>query len=251
VVLDTAGIAISQAAYFQGIPALAFDGANFLVVWMDLRSGTGLDIYGARVTQAGVVLDPTGIVISTAVNYQADPAIAFDGANFLVVWTDYRNNPDTSDIYGARVSTGGVVFDSGPVVRQEGNQYSPALARGTGSQLFLVYQGWAGTVGGKTYNVSRIWGKMDPHPGIEDTMNDERGALNLGATIVRGVLFLGDCPRTGTVPKTVLLDISGRKVADLRPGANDVSWLSPGVYFVRERHAQAQAQAVRKVIVTR
>jgi hypothetical protein len=52
-------------------------------------------------------------------------------------------------------------------------------------------------------------------------------------TIVRGVLFLeGDCPRTGTVPKTVLLDISGRKVLDLKPGPNDASRLAVGVYFV-------------------
>ena len=56
----------------------------------------------------------------------------------------------------------------------------------------------------------------------------------LTATIVRGVLFLdGDCPRTGTVPKTVLLDISGRKVLDLRQGVNDVRHMAPGVYFVR------------------
>jgi DNA-binding beta-propeller fold protein YncE len=69
-------------------------------------------------------------------------------------------------------------------------------------------------------------------------------------TIVRGVLFLnGDCPRTGTVPKTVLLDITGSKVLDLKSGANDVRALSPGVYFVRE--AQAQAQAIRRVVVTR
>jgi hypothetical protein len=34
---------------------------------------------------------------------------------------------------------------------------------------------------------------------------------------------------------------------DLRPGPNDVSGFSPGIYFVRE----AQAQAVRKVILAR
>ncbi|MCX6843439.1 MAG: YncE family protein [candidate division WOR-3 bacterium] len=80
------------------------------------------------------------------------------------------------------------------------------------------------------------------------------------ATIVRGVLVLGDCPRTGTVPKTVprdrvpkpaLLDISGRKVLDLHPDANDVRHLAPGVYFIREAQAQAQAQTIRKVVVTR
>jgi hypothetical protein len=30
------------------------------------------------------------------------------------------------------------------------------------------------------------------------------------------------------------MDVSGRKVMDLRRGANDVRALAPGVYFVRE-----------------
>jgi hypothetical protein len=83
----------------------------------------------------------------------------------------------------------------------------------------------------------------------EETMNDQRGTMNVGPTIVRGVLFLGDCPRTGTVPKAVLLDVSGREVLDLQAGANDVGSFAPGVYFVRE--TQAQAQATRKVVLTR
>jgi hypothetical protein len=35
------------------------------------------------------------------------------------------------------------------------------------------------------------------------------------------------------VPRPVLLDVSGRKVLDLRPGRNDVRALPAGVYFVR------------------
>jgi YVTN family beta-propeller protein len=51
------------------------------------------------------------------------------------------------------------------------------------------------------------------------------------ATVARGVLFL---PRSlGPSIPSVLLDISGRKVLDLHSGANDVSRLAPGVYFVR------------------
>ena len=64
------------------------------------------------------------------------------------------------------------------------------------------------------------------------------------ATVARGVLFLSERPSTAG---TALFDMTGRRVADLCPGANDVSALAPGVYFVRE----AQAQAVRKVIVAR
>jgi len=71
------------------------------------------------------------------------------------------------------------------------------------------------------------------------------------ATIVHDVLFLGDCPRTGTVPKSVLLDISGRKVLELTHGANDVSRLSPGVYFVRAESRKLSAVSCHKVVVAR
>jgi hypothetical protein len=197
------------------------------------------------VSQAGEVLDPDGIAISTAGSDQQYPAVSFDGTNSLVVWTDVRSG---THIFGAGVTPAGVVFDSGPVIRQEGFQCYPSLARGAGSQMFLVYQGWVGTVGGKTYNTTRIWGKLGPSVGIEEGEQLASNGSRPAATVVRGVLFLnGDCPRTGTVPKAALLDISGRKVMAVTPGANDVSHLSPGVYFVSE----AQARAVRKVIVQR
>ena len=89
---------------------MAFDGTNFLVVWADGRSGPSYDIYGARVSRAGAVLDGAGIPISTAANDQFAPAVAFDGTNFLVVWTDGRSGA-SYDIYGARVSRAGAVLD--------------------------------------------------------------------------------------------------------------------------------------------
>jgi len=51
--------------------------------------------------------------------------------------------------------------------------------------------------------------------------------------------------------RAVLLDASGRRVRELYPGANYVRALAPGAYFVREAQAQAQAQAVGRVVVTR
>jgi hypothetical protein len=231
---------------------VSYDGTNFLAAWTDRRSGSGYDIYGARVTPAGVVLDPSGIPISTATDWQEYPVLAFDGASFLVVWLDWRNG--SSDIYGSRVTPGGVVFDSGPVVRQEGIQESPALARGSGSQLFLVYQGWASSVGGKTYNNDRIWGKLNPSPAVAEMTKPEVRMTNGRATIVRGVLVLGAVDsRQNTAYRTELLDISGRKVLDLKPGANDVRAIVPGVYFVREAHQAAglKPQAVRKIVIAR
>ena len=111
VVLDLAGIAISTAANSQAAPSVAFDGTNYLVAWQDARSGTTADIYGARVNQAGTVLDSAGIPISTAPNTQAAPSVAFDGTNYLVVWQDDRSGTTNYDIYGARVSQAGAVLD--------------------------------------------------------------------------------------------------------------------------------------------
>ena len=79
----------------------------------------------------------------------------------------------------------------------------------------------------------------------EETPYRPTGAAEANAaTIVRGILFL---PPSRLSPPSSLLSIDGRKVMDLKPGANDVRRLSPGVYFVRE----AQAQAVRKVVLQR
>ena len=58
-------------------------------------------------------------------------------------------------------------------------------------------------------------------------------SLKPQATLLRGVLVLGAVgSRQNAGDRSELLDVSGRKVLDLHPGTNDVSRLSPGVYFV-------------------
>jgi hypothetical protein len=80
-------------------------------------------------------------------------------------------------------------------------------------------------------------------PGVAQTLDDERRTANVGATLVNGVLNLQ--PAISNLQSEIdLLDACGRTVTALHPGANDVSTLSPGVYFVRE-----EPQAVRKVVI--
>ncbi len=89
----------------------------------------------------------------------------------------------------------------------------------------------------------------DTMPGVAEGHKPQASSRKPAATIVRGVLVLGAVgSRQQTADRAELLDVSGRKVLDLKPGANDVRTLAPGVYFVRV--AQAQAQAVRKVVLT-
>jgi hypothetical protein len=140
-VLDASGIAISTAANDQVTPSIAFDGTNYLVVWNDGRWGTA-DIFGARVSKAGAVLDAAGIGITSMIpNAQTTPSVAFDGSNYEVVWADSRSgNPD---IYGARVTTGGVVVDANGFVISAGApaaEQAPAVTCSAGGACFAVWQ---------------------------------------------------------------------------------------------------------------
>ena len=90
--------------------------------------------------------------------------------------------------------------------------------------------------------------RMGPAGGVEESIKPQATSLKLGPTIIRGVLFLPQTSSHTPQAASCLLDVSGRRVMNLRAGANDVRALAPGVYFVRTAQAQAQAQAVRKVI---
>jgi MYXO-CTERM domain-containing protein len=135
-VLDPAGIEISAAANHQQTPAISHDGDNWLVVWDDSRNpgGGGFppmpnnDIYGARIAPDGVVLDTTGIAISTETSYQVQPKVIHDGSNWLAVWQDARGGGYR--IYGARIDADGVVLDATGfrVSNAESSQLSATLA---------------------------------------------------------------------------------------------------------------------------
>jgi YVTN family beta-propeller protein len=88
---------------------------------------------------------------------------------------------------------------------------------------------------------------------LEETMNGERRTMNVGPTIVRGVFILPASPRPRVSASPCLLDACGRKVLDLKPGANDVRALAPGVYFVCSvpSAVSRQPSAVAKVVVAR
>jgi hypothetical protein len=152
-VLDTSAIPISTATSYQGMPAVATFNGNFLVAWMDSRSGGRYDIYGARVSSAGTVLDPSGILISTTSNNKQSPSVAHNGMYFLVVWDEDRGSTNY-DIYGARVSSAGTVLDSSgiPISASSGYQHR-AVAAYDGATFLVVWQDYrSGT------NLSDIYG---------------------------------------------------------------------------------------------
>ena len=91
-------VAVPAAGQQRYAPAVAFDGATYLVVWEEQPPAASRDIYAARVSEAGVVLDPVGIPISKAAGNQRAPAVAFDGTSFVVVWQDDRSPSTGPDV---------------------------------------------------------------------------------------------------------------------------------------------------------
>jgi hypothetical protein len=94
------------------------------------------------------------------------------------------------------------------------------------------------------YPVYRTWGA-----GVAEPASSSNPLRLSGPTIVRGALRIEDRGRK-TENRPELLDAAGRKVTSLVYGANDVSRLSPGVYFVHSTMDNRQSR-MAKVVVTR
>jgi hypothetical protein len=141
-VLDPIGFPVSDAPGDKACPATGFGDSLYLVAWGDYRGADKPDIYCARVTRSGHVLDPDGIVVCNAASRQDLPDISFDGTNFLVVWQDHRSGTN-DNIYAARVSPAGLVLDPAGFVVAAADSFAdanPAVCF-TGADHLVVWQG--------------------------------------------------------------------------------------------------------------
>ncbi len=124
--LDAKPFVISGAKDGQERPRIAFGKDLFLVTWQDIRpsagsgqaSGKDYDVYAARISAEGKVLDPEGIQVSGGAHNQATPVVCFDGTNFQLLWRDLRGGVDY-EIYGGRLSPEGRLVDGSGVLLQK------------------------------------------------------------------------------------------------------------------------------------
>jgi hypothetical protein len=110
--------------------AFARGAGTTLMVWEDRRAdltmtqssqGTAVlitDIYAARIDDAGNTLDTPPIVVTHAAFAQTVPKVAWNGQNWLVVWTSRTPGPSfsTQGVYGARISASGQILDDPPIM---------------------------------------------------------------------------------------------------------------------------------------
>lgn len=113
-VIDTTPLVVSHAPNDQDGSEVTSDGGGFFVVWHDWRFGIAGQAFGARVSPAGVVLDPDGVHLSGRASVtntgQNDwgPQAAFVGDHYLAVW--WTQEPG-SQIAAMRLTPAGVRLD--------------------------------------------------------------------------------------------------------------------------------------------
>jgi hypothetical protein len=130
-----------------GGTTIAFDGTNWLVLFLRHDPGLASAVFGVRVSQTGAVLDPVPIPISPESWLNAlNIAAAWDGSSFLCLWESSKDVRLTgmSSIGSARLGSDGVVISQTQLTPEITDQRqlphgtrpsSPRLGKGETSML--------------------------------------------------------------------------------------------------------------------
>ncbi|MEO0107634.1 MAG: T9SS type A sorting domain-containing protein, partial [candidate division WOR-3 bacterium] len=123
------------------------DGLRFFD-WL-LSSQDNIDIYAARVTADGALLDTNGFAVAWAPGVQAIPVATFDGANYVVGWTDMSGAFPL--VYVARITPSGVLLDTGGI--RMGLPNAPAAYPGLASDGTNTLVTWTDVRNGRDPDV--------------------------------------------------------------------------------------------------
>jgi hypothetical protein len=283
--LDAKPFVICAAKDLQEHPKVAFGKDCFLVVWHDLRpatstgrpepvegrngkdpstsSGRDWDVYAARVSPDGKVLDPDGFLVSGGANNQACPRVAFDGKDFAVVWQDFRSDK-LYEAYAARVSAEGKVLDAGGVMVQAGKTgwgyhcALPAVASLGGGKSMVLWLGqtvFSGSASPGSGTALFAEGKATPASVQQEREHGPGHAASPACLAAGGKTFLSVWRTDSTAGRgnaangssAMVLDAEGKLVKRLhvsggaRIQAPDATW--DGANFVAVWHQTQMAKS--------
>jgi len=117
------------------VPAAASNGADYLVAFQRVVTGTNSDIRGAVIDPSGPTVTPFGI--DTSANDDRAPAVASDGANYLAAYAEVSGTD--SDVRGAIVDPSGPAAAPFDIDMTAGvADYAPTVAYG-GTDYLVAY----------------------------------------------------------------------------------------------------------------
>ncbi|MGA1868622.1 MAG: hypothetical protein ACMUJM_08730 [bacterium] len=149
-------ILICTAPGDQINPVIEWNGINYFIVWQDKRNGNSFDLFGARVSKMGILLDgpatASGKVISIAIGDQINPQVKWNKKDaYFIVWEDYRSGEP--DVFGIRISIENQIitneFGGIPICTQPGRQIKPVVS--FNGSFFLVL--WENQLSSSAYSI--------------------------------------------------------------------------------------------------
>jgi hypothetical protein len=183
--------------------AIAFDGANYLLVYLPYSTTNSPQLMGEYISPTtGQPLGPS-FPIAPAGGTEASPALAFDGTNYLVVWEELQSAA-LLGLNAARVSPAGTVLDASPLRLVDTSslpnnfqtQAMPGVAFDGVNYLVTYRDIRALPASGATVSASRVSpsGKLldgsSTQPGIVVTSDPTLGAQRVSTAFLGGQYWL-------------------------------------------------------------
>jgi len=136
--------------------SLAYDGANFLVAWVEDISDSDKDIYGQFVSAAGSLVGGN-FLIDGGPNLSDNPtSLAFDGTRYLLA---YHEVPDTTQpwtLVGRFITTAGTIEDSIVICDSTKNPAFPSVAFDGDDYLIMWSQATTMSVMGRFWTPAGV-----------------------------------------------------------------------------------------------
>ena len=219
-------LAPAASAGVQQNAEVARGGDAYLVVWEDARAAVGgtvqsggltqpsSDVYAMRFDADGAALDAGPIVVARGPFHQVDPRVAWNGVDWLVVWTSRRATASstTRGIYGARVSASGALLDATPIAIEDdddADEHAPAIAS-DGSSWAVIYQDLEGGESGLFGAVVAADGSVTAHKTIGTSTVGVLLPTNARIAFAGGRYLVVSEHYTSGAPSGQFYDVHGR-----------------------------------------
>jgi len=187
--------------------------------------------------------DQSGFDFPGAAGFSGYPDVTVDSAK---LYPSARGRLPYVDAFAVRDADTVLRFNS---FSGDSFQGKPVGIRWPGAQTRVVFFGfpfyYMKEVEARPVAVKVLTDLGEPY-GIEESSKSEGRVTKALPTVVRHVLFVAPSP---SPIRYSLFSLSGRKVLDLKPGANDLRRLPAGVYFIT-LYGSRSTVCVRKVTVT-
>lgn len=213
---DTIRITASSS-YVYGT-RIAYDGTNFMVIYVDYGTGSNCQLKGIRIS--GTTGTPIGsaFTVADSVYYYESIGLVFANSRYLAVFN--RVIGGYNQMMGRYYSTAGSPM--GAAFNISNNAYScyyGDVAAGPSGRYLNLWTEYR-----STYD---IYGNVDVMIGVDENASDARPVTALKSSVVRNTIEL-----KGAGQEMKVYDATGRYVGKSSTGRFDVSGLECGVYIV-------------------